>query len=104
MRHWIASVEDDYGRMQVALRLGYRVGEDRVSVAVATGDDGTLVMQEQGTYDVTPAVLRLPREAVEALRDALNGHMPPTDDGDLRDALKVERERVDRMLDAALNR
>lgn len=99
MRRWIATVEDDYGRMQFAIRLAHPVSEDRIAVAVATEDDGTVVMREQGNYEVAPAILRLPREAIEAVRDALNGHMPPRDDSDLREALRVERERVDRILD-----
>lgn len=103
MRHWIATIEHDFAHMEFAIRLAHKVDDHRIAVACDT-NGGDVVMREQRQSEAAPALLRLPREAVEALRDALNGHMPPTDDRDLRDALQVERARVDRMLDAVLDR
>lgn len=52
-----------------------------------------------------PATLSLDENAVVQLRDALNKSTPPpTNDSDLRDALELERARVDLFLDKAMER
>ena len=82
----------------VEVRLGTADGY----AAVEVDEFGSLIMEEQPPGVMFPTLLLLPEGAVTALRDAFNGHAPPTDDADLREALNVERERVNRILDSAL--
>lgn len=95
---WKANASEEFELGYVVLRLA-DIRNDDVDVATGYVTDGCPTFRTQSRASEVPAFLRLPREAAEALRDALNGHMPPRDDRDLRDALRVERERVDRILD-----
>lgn len=51
---------------------------------------------------ISTPLFRLPREALIAIADAVYDHYPPKDDKDLREALEIERGRVDRVLDVVL--
>lgn len=93
---WKANASEDFVMGHVVVRLAERRGDDLIVATDAY--DGDVMLQTQPASSEVPAFLRLPREAAEALRDALNGHMPPRDDSDLREALQVERDRVDRLL------
>lgn len=93
-----ASVSHDAIRQTVEIRLGTTEGH----AAVEVDEFGSVIMEAQPEGVVIPPFLRLPRDAMLALRDALNGHAPPVDDADLREALNVERARVDRLIDNAL--
>lgn len=97
MNNWHAQVTDSFASFDQEVRLA-QVFDREVNVAARVSADGTVEMERQTHGQEVPALLKLPREALEALRDALNREMPPTDDRDLRDALRVERERVDRVL------
>ena len=72
------------------------------SAASLVDVDGSLVFVEHAPGEFVEPFLRLPQEAALALRDALNDHAPPSDDADLREALTVERERVNKIIDNAL--
>ena len=91
---WKAQVSDSLTSFNVEIRLA-NVYHDDMHVM---RPDGTVETVRVGSE--VPPVLSLPREAVEALRDALNGHAPPSSEADLREALEVERGRVDRILSA----
>lgn len=96
-----AHVENDPLSGLSTLRL---IARGNIGTSVATGigslGDVHFMEQDEGVY-VEP-FLRLPSDAMLAVRDALNGHAPPTDDTDLREALSVERERVDKVINNAL--
>ena len=94
---WKAVVSRDPSSFGIDVRIA-DVYEDHVVVASEVVD-GHVTMERQGPAAEVPRLLTLPPEALDALRDALNQHSPPTDDRDLRDALSVERARVDRILD-----
>ena len=94
---WKAVVSDDPASFNTDVRIA-DVYQDEVVVA-AEVVEGHVTMRRQQPAEEVPRLLSLPIEALEALRDALNQHSPPTDDRDLRDALAVERARVDRILD-----
>lgn len=89
---WKAQVADAVASFNVEVRIANIYGDDMHVVHPG----GELERIRRGAE--VPAVLSLPREAIEALRDALNGHAPPSSDADLREALRVERARVDRIL------
>lgn len=96
-----AHVENDPIMRCTTITLAAR-GSGGTSVAELVDVDGSIVFveHEEGTF--AEPFLRLPQEAALALRDALNNHAPPTDDTDLREALSVERERVNKIIDSAL--
>lgn len=100
---WKANASEEFELGYVVLRLA-DIRNDDMDVATGYVTDGSPTFQTQSRAVEVPTFLRLPYEAAEALRDALNGHMPPRDDRDLRDALRVERERVDRVLDRLTGR
>ena len=94
-----ASVVYDPIRRLAEVRLGTTEGH----AAVEVDEFGNIVMEEQPTPGVMiPPLLFLPEDMMLALRDAFNDHAPPTDDADLREALSIERARVDRVLEKAL--
>lgn len=90
-----ASVSHDAIRQTVDIRLGTTEGH----AAVEVDEFGNIIMEQQPEGVGIPPFLRLPHDAMLALRDALNGHAPPTSDADLREALAVERMRVNRAID-----
>lgn len=97
---WKAHAEDDFAYGQIAIRLA-DVRDDQVLVVIGA-HEGAMDAEWQNDGFEVPPLIRLPIEAVEALRDALNGHLPPRDDTDLHEALAVERSRVDRILERVL--
>ena len=97
-----ASVERDLLTGTSAVRLGGSYPDGTFFVATSVAEDGDVIFEEAERGVYTDPFLRFSDEALIALRDALNGHAPPTSDADLRDALKVERSRVDRIIDNAL--
>lgn len=96
-----ARITDGLDHFDVEIHIG-DLHDDGVDVAVGVDDGGRVVMERRSYAAATGPLLRLPREAVEALRDALNGYAPPRDDADVREALSVERARVDRILGSFL--
>lgn len=92
---WRAHVTDSFAAIGVEVRI-VDAYDDHADVV--TVEDGRTIATRVGRGEQMPPALTLPYEAVEALRDALNGHAPPPSDADLREALQVERGRVDRIL------
>lgn len=70
--------------------------------AVELDEVGNLIMKEQSPGEMIPSLLRVPHALVGPLRDALSEVAPPPDDADLREALTIERERVNKIIDSAL--
>lgn len=67
--------------------------------ATRVNEDGSIVLEQHPEGTVVPAVLRMPRDFALELQAALNDHAPVQQDADLREALKVERARVDKIID-----
>lgn len=96
-----AAVSQDPFSHTAELRLVYE-GSNRRAAASLVDVDGSIVFVDSEEGEQVDPFLRIPLGALPALRDALNEHVPPTDDTDLREALSVERERVNRIIDNAL--
>lgn len=97
MREWRAAVEYDPITGSYAIRLAQKAGDGYHNVAVSAQDGHATMQRVPMGYEV-PRFVSLPREAVDALRDALDEKAPRASDADLREALQVERGRVDRVL------
>ena len=92
-----ATVEHDFAFGVVHLRVARHYGGDEVHALTPDGDWAVLEPGRATDPCLTVGIHDLP-----AIRDALNGFLPPSDDTDLREALQVERARVDRILDRSL--
>jgi hypothetical protein len=100
---WRANVVDDFPTMSVRLHLA-DITLDRSDYVVQIGPDRETQLRTVREGLVGPAGMALPREAAEALRDALNAFFgeKPNDYRaryeEARDALEHERRRVDAAL------
>ena len=94
-----ASVSVDPLSRTAEVRL-IREGYPLQAAAEGVGEDGIVFFTEADEGVMVPPFLRLPSDALNALRDAFNDHAPPSDDADLREALSVERGRVDKVISA----
>jgi len=94
---WKAIVSEDPGTFRLDVRL-VDAFDDHVDVA-QVDVNGVVTTHRQNRGVEVPRMLSIPHEALDALRDAINGHAPPSDDRDLRDALAIERRRVDKILE-----
>jgi hypothetical protein len=100
-------VMQDFG---VMIELDFINGSDKLYLAQRRPDGMVSHLAADGTWRTVPdgaaidfEVMRFPRGALAAIADAVKPG--PTEDvvRELRDALKIERERVDRVLDARRN-
>ncbi|MFN2347139.1 MAG: hypothetical protein ABR616_15680 [Dermatophilaceae bacterium] len=97
-----AHVSQDPLNRTAELRLVYE-GNRQTSVATEVSEDGHIIFEDvaEGVY-VEP-FLRFPETAIGAIREALEEFSPPPTDADLRDALELERQRVDRVITRLLD-
>lgn len=101
---WKARVEHDFPMMQIKILLGeFWDDGGRLVTQIGPGRETTL-LQLEGVGTSSPEGMVLPQEAAEPLRDALTDFLgKPKDDyrakyEEARDALAVERARVDAFL------
>lgn len=93
-----ADVTHDYLTGWTAVRV---VAKENGNFYAATRveEDGQVVLEQHPAGTMVPELLKMPRDIALAIQAALNDHAPVQQDHDLREALKVERERVDKILD-----
>jgi hypothetical protein len=99
-RYGVHVAERDMLRRTVRLVLWRELGDGRIEVFC---DDGTV--QAIGEHEVGPenAGWQIPHEALPAFAKALGHHAPhAVEIKRLEEALKVERDRVDRALASAI--
>lgn len=96
MDYRVSAVPDPFGEY-TEVRVAYND-----CAAIEVDEYGNIVMMEQPPGAAVPPLLRLPRELVVPLRDALSGVAPPPSGADLREALDIERARVDAVLSSLL--
>lgn len=94
---------EDFGR-SLALHIGREVAPNRFETITEIGPSGTVVCSEESSPEATtpPIGLRLDLAAGEALYGALHRVFGNSDPKGTEDALKVERARVEKVLDRLL--
>lgn len=98
---WRALVGADFPLMGVSFRLA-QVGERRTDYVTEISENTKLQSVAEG--HVGPEALKLPEDAARALHAALSAYFGPAPDDyraryeEARDALTVERARVDSIL------
>ena len=101
MSEYRAAIVDDFATMTVRLHVGHWIGDQ----AHFLMEDGAWRTIDRGQASPPGAGLVLPEGAVAAIADAFHpraGHKVEVDR--LSEALAVERQRVDRVLDRLLKR
>lgn len=91
-----ADVTHDYLSGWAEIRLIAK--ENGNFYAAKVDENGFITLEQHAEGTIVPAALKMPRDIALAIQAALNDHAPVQQDQDLREALKIERARVDKIL------
>ena len=99
---WLASVITEPITNTAEVRLGRPIEAGRYQAAVGVSDDGHLIMEEVDGGVSIPPFVRIPYPALLAVVNEVTKDLPPTDVDSMREALTLERQRVDQLIGAAI--
>lgn len=99
---WTADVSFSPFRNVYEIRLAERTSEG-YNVAVRA-NDGDVEVEHVSVGVEIPVFLSLPADALDAIREAYEESRPRDGDSDLRESLELERERVNKFIDAIVDR
>lgn len=97
---WRAHVTDDFMQYGRRVHLARPAGPGMVDVVTGFREDGTPTIDRfSNDVNVDAPGFLLPQDALEALVEKVKPGPASGELGALREALKVERDRIDRLLD-----